>query len=89
VVKLRVENSRLSPVTMEPRRHRPCRGDDQYTLYLTSQNPQRAHGNVARLSRAGEPDRVVSPDVGGGFGLKACFPTMRSRCGRRAASAAR
>ena len=59
VVKLRVENNRLSPVAMEPR---VAIGDynaadDQYTLYATSAEPaRRAHGDVAHLPRAGEPD---------------------------------
>ena len=54
VVKLRVENNRLSPVSMEPR---VAIGDynaadDQYTLYATSAEPaRRAHGDVAHLPR--------------------------------------
>ncbi len=57
-VELRVENNRLSPVTMEPR---VAIGDynsadDQYTLYATSQNPHGcAHGDVAHFPRAGDP----------------------------------
>ena len=59
VVKLRVENNRLSPVSMEPR---VAIGDydaadDFYTLYAASQNPHgAAHGAVAHLPCAGEPD---------------------------------
>ena len=59
VVKLRVENNRLSPVSMEPR---VAIGDydaadDYYTLYAASQNPHgAAHGDLAHLPRAGEPD---------------------------------
>ena len=73
VVKLRVENNRLSPVSMEPR---VAIGDynaaeDFYTLYTASQNP---HGTRMELSHVFHvPEnriRVVSPDVGGGFGLK-------------------
>src|SRR5262245_53234639 len=49
VVKLRVENNRLSPVTMEPR---VAIGDydaaeDHYTLYATSQNPHGARMEVS------------------------------------------
>ena len=73
VVKLRVENNRLSPVTMEPR---VAIGDynaaeDFYTLYTASQNP---HGTRMEMSHvfhmAENRIRVISPDVGGGFGLK-------------------
>ena len=77
VVKLRVENNRLSPVTMEPR---VAIGDynaadDQYTLYATSQNPHGARMEMSHIFHIAENQiRVVSPDVGGGFGLKAVFP---------------
>jgi len=73
VVKLRVENNRLSPVTMEPR---VAIGDynaadDQYTLYATSQNPHGARMEMSHIFHIAENQiRVVSPDVGGGFGLK-------------------
>jgi aerobic carbon-monoxide dehydrogenase large subunit len=74
VVKLRLENNRLTANSLEPR---GCighhdRAEDQYTLYTSSQNP---HG--VRQAMAGvfhEPEtkfRVISPDVGGGFGMKA------------------
>src|SRR6266850_1866627 len=71
-VSLRLYNNRISANSMEPR---ACIGDfqnDAYTLYTSSQNP---HG--ARSILAGAvfkmPEirlRVVSPDVGGGFGMK-------------------
>ncbi len=65
------------------------RGDDSYTLYVTSQNP-----HVARLLMTafvlGLPEhkvRVIAPDVGGGFGSEdlplcrrdACLRGLRSR----------
>jgi carbon-monoxide dehydrogenase large subunit len=77
VVKIRVENNRLSPVTMEPR---VAIGDynaaeDQYTLYATSQNPHGARMEMSHVFHVPETRvRVVSPDVGGGFGLKNIFP---------------
>ena len=77
VVKIRVENNRLSPVTMEPR---VAIGDynaadDQYTLYATSQNPHGARMEMSHIFHVPETRvRVVSPDVGGGFGLKNIFP---------------
>ena len=73
VVKLRVENNRLSPVSMEPR---VAIGDydpanDFYTLYTASQNPHGARMELSHIFHVPENHiRVVSPDVGGGFGLK-------------------
>jgi len=74
VTSIDVVNSRLIPNAMEPR---SAIGDydsgrDEYTLYTTSQNP-----HVIRLLMGayvlGIPEhklRVISPDVGGGFGSK-------------------
>src|SRR5690242_517146 len=73
-VSVRLYNNRITAATMEPR---ACLGDynaadDAYTLYTSSQNP---HG--VRTILCGPvfhmPEiklRVVSPDVGGGFGMK-------------------
>ena len=72
-VKLRIENNRLTPVSMEPR---AAIGDyntaeDTYTLYTSSQNPHGARTEIAHVVHIAENQlRVVSPDVGGGFGLK-------------------
>jgi carbon-monoxide dehydrogenase large subunit len=78
VVKLRVENNRLAPVSMEPR---VAVGDynateDYYTLYAASQNPHGVRMEMSHLFHVPENRiRVVSPDVGGGFGLKGgAFP---------------
>ena len=77
-VKLRIENNRLAPVSMEPR---TAIGDynaaeDSYTLYTSSQNPHGARMEIAHIFHVAENQlRVVSPDVGGGFGLKGgAFP---------------
>ena len=73
VVKLRVENNRLSPVAMEPR---VAIGDydtanDYYTLYSASQNPHGVRMELSHVFHVPENQiRVISPDVGGGFGLK-------------------
>ena len=73
VVKLRVENNRLSPVAMEPR---VAIGDynaadDSYTLYTASQNPHGVRMEMSHIFHVPENQiRVVAPDVGGGFGLK-------------------
>ena len=74
VTTLEFDNQRLIPNAIEPR----CaigdydEGRDHYTLYTSSQNP-----HVIRLLMTafvmGLPEhkvRVVSPDVGGGFGSK-------------------
>jgi carbon-monoxide dehydrogenase large subunit len=73
VVKLRVENNRLSPVSMEPR---VAIGDynaaeDFYTLHAASQNPHGLRMEISHIFHVPENQiRVNSPDVGGGFGLK-------------------
>src|SRR5262245_3762078 len=78
VVRLRVENNRLSPVAMEPRAALADynAADDTCTLYTTSQNPHGARMEMSHLFHVPENRiRIVSPDVGGGFGLKGgCFP---------------
>jgi carbon-monoxide dehydrogenase large subunit len=72
-VELRVDNNRLSPVSMEPR---VAIGDYSaaesfHTLYTASQNPHGARMEMAHVFHVPENQvRVVSPDVGGGFGLK-------------------
>ena len=74
VVILKLNNSRVSANTVEPRaaigQYDPH--SESYTLYSTSQNPHgtRAHvaGDVLKISE--NKLRVISPDVGGGFGMK-------------------
>ena len=73
-VSVRLYNNRITAAAMEPR---ATIGDynfaeDTYTHYTSSQNP---HGMRAILSGAvfRMPEtklRVISPDVGGGFGMK-------------------
>jgi carbon-monoxide dehydrogenase large subunit len=67
-------NNRLVPNAIEPRAAVAAysRGDDSYTLHVTTQNP-----HVERLLMTafvlGLPEhkvRVIAPDVGGGFGSK-------------------
>jgi carbon-monoxide dehydrogenase large subunit len=73
VVKLRVESNRISPVAMEPR---VAIGDynavdDFYTLHATTQNPHGVRMELSHVLHTPENRiRVISPDVGGGFGLK-------------------
>jgi carbon-monoxide dehydrogenase large subunit len=73
VVKLRLTNNRLAPNSMEPR----CAlgeyssADQQFTLYTSSQNPHGCRMEMSHIFHVAESSiRVVSPDVGGGFGMK-------------------
>jgi carbon-monoxide dehydrogenase large subunit len=74
VVSLDLENNRLIPNAIEPRAANAHynASEDSYTLYVSNQNP-----HVERLLMCafvlGLPEhkvRVISPDVGGGFGSK-------------------
>jgi carbon-monoxide dehydrogenase large subunit len=74
VTNLSFANNRLIPNAIEPRAANATydRGSDSYALYVASQNP-----HVARLLMTAfvlglseHKVRVVSPDVGGGFGSK-------------------
>jgi carbon-monoxide dehydrogenase large subunit len=74
VTKLDLVNNRLAPNPMEPRAAigHYNRASDDYTLYVSNQNP-----HVERLLLTafvmGLPEhkvRVIAPDVGGGFGAK-------------------
>src|SRR5204862_538038 len=73
-VSVRLYNNRITANTMEPR---SCIGDynaadDAYTLYTSSQNPHGVRtivcGPVFHMPET--KLRVISPDVGGGFGMK-------------------
>jgi aerobic carbon-monoxide dehydrogenase large subunit len=74
VVSLKVNNARISANSIEPRAaigHYHPDGDN-YTLYSTSQNPHGTRSSVAgQVLHIPETKlRVISPDVGGGFGMK-------------------
>ena len=74
VVRQRLVNQRLIPVAIEPR---AClatyvRATDELTLWVTSQAPH-VHRLIMGAFVLGLPEhkfRVISPDVGGGFGSK-------------------
>jgi aerobic carbon-monoxide dehydrogenase large subunit len=73
-VKLSIRNNRLIPNAIEPRASLAHynQGTGEYTLYTTSQNPH-VHRLIIAAFVMGIPEhklRVVSPDVGGGFGSK-------------------
>jgi aerobic carbon-monoxide dehydrogenase large subunit len=77
VVELRLESNRLSANPIEPRSYL-CDYDmatDRFTLYATTQQPHylRRWLSVYTLHIPEHRIRVVSPDVGGGFGVKGNF----------------
>ncbi len=75
VTSIRLENNRLSANSIEPRGAigEYHDSDASYTLHTSSQNPhgvrQLLCSSVFRIPET--KMRVVSPDVGGGFGMKA------------------
>ena len=73
VVSLRLENNRIAANALEPRCALGSYGaDGKYTLYTTSQSPHALRTALA-TSAFGVPEtriHVISPDVGGGFGMK-------------------
>jgi carbon-monoxide dehydrogenase large subunit len=77
IVTLDLHNSRLAANPLEPRAYL-CEYDaaaDRYTLYATTQQPHylRRWLSVYTLHIPEHKIRVVSPDVGGGFGVKGNF----------------
>jgi aerobic carbon-monoxide dehydrogenase large subunit len=77
VVELRLQSNRLSANPIEPRSYL-CDYDaatDRFTLYATTQQPHylRRWLSVYTLHIPEHKIRVVSPDVGGGFGVKGNF----------------
>lgn len=75
VVKQRLVNSRISPSFLEPRAAVGVyeRGSQRYTLYATTQGPHAFKSVLAKdIFHCPETSvRVITPDVGGGFGAKA------------------
>ena len=74
VTRLDIVNNRIAPAPMEPRAligdYR--QGDASYTLWAQSQNPHLLRQWIAdnSLKVPEHKVRIVSPDVGGGFGQK-------------------
>jgi carbon-monoxide dehydrogenase large subunit len=73
IVKQKILNKRLAPIAMEPRgvlaRYFP--GEQELTLWTSTQIPHLARTQVAIM--LGMPEnklRVITPEVGGGFGSK-------------------
>lgn len=74
VIELSYHNQKLVPNAIEPRAalaHYDA-NEEKYTLYTTSQNPHLARLVIGAfvLSIPEHKLRVISPDVGGGFGSK-------------------
>ncbi|WP_282605307.1 xanthine dehydrogenase family protein molybdopterin-binding subunit [Pelagibius sp. Alg239-R121] len=74
VVEARLTHPRLSPTSIEPRTTAASWDEraESLTVWLSSQTPHRARKDLATIMGL-SPDsiRVVSPDVGGAFGMKA------------------
>ena len=73
VVTVSVDQTRVAAVTMEPRgcMARYDTAADELTVWLGTQAPFRARGEIASVIGFGEHKiRVIAPDVGGGFGAK-------------------
>jgi len=72
VVTQTVVNQRVAPAPLEVRGAACAWGDDgRLTLWLSTQNAQISRATVAKgLGLEAEQVRVVTPDVGGGFGAK-------------------
>jgi carbon-monoxide dehydrogenase large subunit len=76
VTKLSLHYPRVTANTMELRSVVAYRDptDGRYTLCATTQTPYRLRETVANILGMAELDlRVISPDVGGGFGMKSQF----------------
>nr|WP_255520348.1 xanthine dehydrogenase family protein molybdopterin-binding subunit [Ramlibacter aurantiacus] len=94
VTRLKLQNNRLSANSIEPRGAIGLwnEADEQYTLHTSSQNPHGARSMLcSHVFKVPETTmRVISPDVGGGFGMKAdAYPEdglvlwASRRCGGR------
>ena len=56
------------------------KADDYYTLYTSTQNPHGVRMEISHVFHVPEAQiRVISPDVGGGFGMKGGAFPGRSR----------
>ena len=72
-VSIDLHNQRIGGVAIEPRAAiaLPAAGSDKLTLYSTTQTPHHIRRQVAEQLGLSEAKlRVISPDVGGGFGYK-------------------
>jgi carbon-monoxide dehydrogenase large subunit len=73
VVKVKLVNQRVHPVSLEPRgiAARYDGGNDMLTVWLSTQDPHNLRDSLADLLKVHPSTiRVIAPDVGGGFGGK-------------------
>jgi carbon-monoxide dehydrogenase large subunit len=71
VIERTIVNQRLAPVPLETRAMAAAWTGDRLTIWSSTQNPQLARGAIAEaLDMDPAALRVITPDVGGGFGAK-------------------
>ena len=71
VVERTIVNQRLAPVPLETRALAAAWTGDRLTIWSSTQNPQLARGAITgALGMDPATVRVITPDVGGGFGAK-------------------
>jgi aerobic carbon-monoxide dehydrogenase large subunit len=71
VIERTIVNQRLAPVPLEPRAMAAAWTGDRLTIWSSTQNPQLARGAIAGALDVDQATvRVITPDVGGGFGAK-------------------
>jgi carbon-monoxide dehydrogenase large subunit len=71
VVERTITNQRVAPVPLEVRAAAATWADGRLTLWASTQNAQQARDQVAgALGLDASSVRVITPDVGGGFGAK-------------------
>lgn len=71
VVEQTIVNQRVAPVPLETRATAAVWADDRLTIWTSTQNAHWARDAIAgALGLDGAAVRVVTPDVGGGFGAK-------------------
>src|SRR5262252_3966587 len=71
VIERTIVNKRLAPVPLEPRAMAAAWTGDRLTIWSSTQNAQLARGAIAgTLGMDPATVRVITPDVGGGFGAK-------------------
>ena len=71
VVRRTFPNQRVAPVPLEVRAAAASWADGRLTLWASTQNAQQARDQVAGALGLDQPAvRVITPDVGGGFGAK-------------------
>ena len=87
VIERTIRNHRIAAVPMEPRGVVAEGSGDRITIWTSTQNPHIVRTYLARQLGTDEASlRVVTPDVGGGFGVKANFypeETLLAWCARR------